>query len=246
MLYGLTPLLLLAARELWRATLALRNALFAAQVALLALGAVSAPLARWIGGRSGDDLLATLTGGAQSTLLPASAAGIGTLLLAVWWVDRAGPASFALRWTLPAAVRVQVGAAVVAAWLVAVVAPWWGDLVQGPVRRAAMQTKVFEAQLDAAASAMAAPAASASASASPSAPTAATATAPNPTAVLWHLNQPSFAFYLGRPTPRRDPVGGELALTRLDRIDPAGLNCGDFRLVYAERGLAVFRIRGAH
>jgi hypothetical protein len=62
---------------------------------------------------------------------------------------------------------------------------------------------------------------------------------------MWHLNQPSFAFYLARPTPRRDPVAGDLALTRLDRIDPMQLNCGDVRLVFAERGYAVFQIQGA-
>jgi hypothetical protein len=61
---------------------------------------------------------------------------------------------------------------------------------------------------------------------------------------MWHLNQPSFAFYLGRPTWRRNPVAGDLALTRLDRIDPMQLNCGDVRLVFSERGYAVFQIRG--
>ncbi|RZS58512.1 ArnT family glycosyltransferase [Sphaerotilus mobilis] len=36
--------------------------------------------------------------------------------------------------------------------------------------------------------------------------------------VQWGLHQPSFALYLQRPTPRRAPQPGELALVRVDRL----------------------------
>lgn len=42
---------------------------------------------------------------------------------------------------------------------------------------------------------------------------------PDATVVQWGLHQPSFALLLGRPTPRRAPHPGELALVRVDRLD---------------------------
>ncbi len=42
---------------------------------------------------------------------------------------------------------------------------------------------------------------------------------PDQTVVQWGLHQPSFALYLGRPTPRRAPKPDELALVRVDRLD---------------------------
>jgi 4-amino-4-deoxy-L-arabinose transferase-like glycosyltransferase len=225
MLYGLTPLILLAARELQRCSMPIRVALVGAQALLLGVGAASPPLARMIGARSADDLVDALTGGAQSALLPASAAVLALVLAAVWFGGRALP-----RLALSPLAGVQVGGALVAAWLVGVVVPWWGDLLQGPVRRAAQQVLAFQA--------------GAEGRPGPAATTRDSAT-PTVDAVMWHLNQPSFAFYLARPTPRRDPVAGDLALTRLDRIDPMQLNCGDVRLVFAERGYAVFQIQGA-
>jgi hypothetical protein len=36
--------------------------------------------------------------------------------------------------------------------------------------------------------------------------------------VQWRARQPSFAFYLGAPTPSQEPAAGQLALVRKDRI----------------------------
>ena len=41
--------------------------------------------------------------------------------------------------------------------------------------------------------------------------------------VQWGLHQPSFALLIGRPTPRRAPEPGELALVRVDRLDTLSL-----------------------
>lgn len=49
---------------------------------------------------------------------------------------------------------------------------------------------------------------------------------------------PSFSVYLGRPTPVRNAEPGELALTRTDRLPPAG----DYDTLYAEGGVALIRI----
>jgi len=38
--------------------------------------------------------------------------------------------------------------------------------------------------------------------------------------VQWRARQPSFAFYLGAPTPSREPLPGQLALVRKDRLKP--------------------------
>ncbi|HEX5125479.1 MAG TPA: glycosyltransferase family 39 protein [Rhodocyclaceae bacterium] len=41
-----------------------------------------------------------------------------------------------------------------------------------------------------------------------------------PDAVQWNINAPSFSVYRQRVTPSRDPVPGEIALTRADRLPP--------------------------
>ncbi len=38
--------------------------------------------------------------------------------------------------------------------------------------------------------------------------------------VQWRARQPSFAFYLGKPTPSGEPAAGQLALVRKDRLRP--------------------------
>jgi hypothetical protein len=58
--------------------------------------------------------------------------------------------------------------------------------------------------------------------------------------VQWGLHQPSVAYYLDRPVPRRAPREGEAALVRTDRLDAlnreAGLNA---RPVATVRGYAL-------
>jgi 4-amino-4-deoxy-L-arabinose transferase-like glycosyltransferase len=67
--------------------------------------------------------------------------------------------------------------------------PWWGDRLQGPVRELALQARALGATGNAA------------------------------PLVQWGLHQPSFSFYLGQPVPRRAPQAGEIALVRRDRLN---------------------------
>ena len=69
--------------------------------------------------------------------------------------------------------------------LVTVVAPYVGELMQGPTQRAAMIAK-----------------------------------SRTETIVLWHFPAPTFSAYLGRQTPARPPVPGELAFTRQGQVPP--------------------------
>ncbi|NML17178.1 phosphatase PAP2 family protein [Azohydromonas caseinilytica] len=62
------------------------------------------------------------------------------------------------------------------------------------------------------------------------------ARAPLPTVVQWAVNQPSFAWCLGTPTPRRLPEAGEWALVREDRPPP-----GDYAVCARERGFALWQ-----
>lgn len=48
--------------------------------------------------------------------------------------------------------------------------------------------------------------------------------------VQWRARQPSFAFYLGAPTPSAEPAPGQLALVRKDRLKPE-----DGAIIVAER-----------
>ena len=57
--------------------------------------------------------------------------------------------------------------------------------------------------------------------------------------VQWRLHQPSFAFYLGQTAERADPVNGDWALTRLDRIKPDEL--AKLNVVREVRGYALVR-----
>lgn len=58
--------------------------------------------------------------------------------------------------------------------------------------------------------------------------------------VQWRARQPSFAFYLGAPTPSGEPAPGQLALVRKDRIQPDD----DVVIVAERRGLALVAKRG--
>jgi 4-amino-4-deoxy-L-arabinose transferase-like glycosyltransferase len=118
--------------------------------------------------------------------------------------------------------RFALAAALTTAATFCVAVPWWGDVLQGPVERAAGVAR-------AALAAEAPPANSAAISAG--------AAGPLPTAVQWTLHQPSFGFYLRRPAPRREPQPGELALVRVDHLPPDV----DVKILYQERGYALVR-----
>jgi len=57
--------------------------------------------------------------------------------------------------------------------------------------------------------------------------------------VQWRLHQPSFAYYLNQTTERADPVNGDWALTRLDRVKPEEL--AKLEVVQQVRGFALVR-----
>lgn len=135
MLYGYTPLALLGGRLLADApSRALRIALWTTfAVTLVALFATP-----WIGmtiaARRAPGLYRSLieTAPAPSTLYLVAAL-IAAAVIAVIAVIEWRPASAS--W--PAAMCAPLGAVVVALFLVAAVVPWWGETLQGPVRRLA-------------------------------------------------------------------------------------------------------------
>ena len=89
------------------------------------------------------------------------------------------------------------GAALVLAGLLASWAvPWWGEALQGPIERAAFAAG--RAQSDRVKAGL-----------------------PPAGVVQYRTHQPSFAVGLGQEAPRRDPLPGEMALTRRDRMTGA-------------------------
>jgi len=59
--------------------------------------------------------------------------------------------------------------------------------------------------------------------------------------VMWGLNTPSFIVYSGRLAPRRDPLPGEIALTKTKRL----ADLPDHEVLYRKRGIALIRLGGA-
>jgi 4-amino-4-deoxy-L-arabinose transferase-like glycosyltransferase len=132
-LYGATPFLLLMAVELERSGAAVRWAIAVACVALLALVVVPAwTLPLWIAEVRHPMYRALLTGAAAPTLLVAA----GVIAAGVVLGLAAAPAR--LREGLPGSASPLLGACVVALVLLGFGMPWWGTLLQGPVRDAAM------------------------------------------------------------------------------------------------------------
>jgi 4-amino-4-deoxy-L-arabinose transferase-like glycosyltransferase/membrane-associated phospholipid phosphatase len=193
-LYGLTPLALLAGRRL--AEPALPRGWRCSLVAAWVVAFLAIALAPWalpyLAPRAPQGLWRTLL----FTLppwpwWPAGATLGGTLLLTAllrrqaWW----------LRW---------LGAAfVLGSLVVAAAVPWWGQALQAPVCRLAALAR---------------------------------AQASRPAVVQWGVNQPSFAWCLGAPTPRRDPRPGEWVLLREDRPPP-----GRYAVCARDRGFALWR-----
>jgi 4-amino-4-deoxy-L-arabinose transferase-like glycosyltransferase len=157
------------------------------------------------------------------------------------------PARSAAALRLTPSTRAALAGAVTALALAWLVLPWWGERLQAPVKDAALLARAWLAGQDelgagpgtgvgAGAGAPAAAASAASAGSAASA-VAAMVAAPSPSTrqvVQWRLHQPSFAFYLGRPTSVRPPRPGELALVRLDRL-PAD-HPERWRLLHQGRG----------
>jgi 4-amino-4-deoxy-L-arabinose transferase-like glycosyltransferase len=60
--------------------------------------------------------------------------------------------------------------------------------------------------------------------------------------ILWRLNAPSFSVYRGQPTASRDPVPGDVVLTRAVRLPqlPPG---AAYDVLYAKHGIVLIRLR---
>jgi hypothetical protein len=56
--------------------------------------------------------------------------------------------------------------------------------------------------------------------------------------VMWGLNTPSFIVYSGRLAPRRDPLPGEIALTKTKRL----ADLPDHEVLFRKRGIALIRL----
>ena len=131
-----------------------------------------------------------------------------------WWLLAAVTAVWLLIWCWPKGCltdKAVLGALLGAFWVVLAVLPWWADTLQGPVRDLAVQARQVSHATEA--------------------PFHGSA----PKVLQWQTRQPSFAFYLGAPTPAGAPSPGALALARTDRLP----GDGRWRAVAESRGFAL-------
>lgn len=203
--YGLYagPALALLTVQVWdQAGRAMRAALWIG-LALLLLLVTAAPWALasgWIGIR--DPLYAALLQGAPRPWWPSAAYAAAAAVILLAWLAR--HAAFTPRFA-------------VAAWALTLAtagfgAPWWGEALQGPIRRSAEFTRAW-------------------AHAQPAAP---------PRVVQWQAHWPSVAFYLRQPVPQEPPGPGELAVTRTDRLQRQQPTWR-IEVLWQERGVSVVR-----
>jgi 4-amino-4-deoxy-L-arabinose transferase-like glycosyltransferase len=101
-------------------------------------------------------------------------------------------------------------AVVMAGWLVIAVLPWWAQTLQEPIRTLAKTVPIAQMTL-----------------------------LDRQPLVQWRLHQPSVGYYLGKPVERRDPAGGDWALTRVDRLTPSDFE--RYQVVESVRGYALVR-----
>jgi hypothetical protein len=130
-MYGLTPLVLLIAHELFkRPGKGLAMGLAGLQLALIGLLASSEPLAHFLATKTKDALALGVLNGAHDGPTLWLAAVLAVVLLAVWCIKR---------WSV--ADRAWVSSGLLALWVVQVVIPWWATTMQGPVRDLALVAK---------------------------------------------------------------------------------------------------------
>ncbi|MDP4302100.1 ArnT family glycosyltransferase [Leptothrix discophora] len=193
-LYGLTPLAILAGRALTEPAVPAETRSQRIGQAGLALGFLLLPLGvLWASDLAQGHIAAStrpaealhalllagpgLLSGEAGRTLAIGAAVLGLLLGGASWAGRRSP----LRPAAP-----LLAAALLVLGLTQLLLPWWAERLQGPVKTLAGIARTQQ---------------------------------PGRVAVQWGLHQPSFAFYLGQPAPRRAPEAGELALVRADRLD---------------------------
>ena len=203
-LYGFTPLMLLAAQELVGARLAVRLALCVTIIAVVALGAASPWLAHYLSTTTHDALYQALLSSAPPAPWTWMCVPIGLLVFGlVVWVPN-------VRNYLSEADGAVFAALLAAGWMVLAVLPWWGQTAQDPIRTLARYVPIAQMNL-----------------------------VDQQRVVQWRLHQPSFAFYLNQTVERADPVNGDWALTRIDRVKPEEL--AKLEVVQQERGYALVR-----
>jgi 4-amino-4-deoxy-L-arabinose transferase-like glycosyltransferase len=131
-LYGATPLFLLLARQAEVAGRAARALVAAAAALVLALVAALPALAPVVAPRVGDPLYRELIAGGRD--LPGGALALAAGLAAVAWTVAARAVRDGPR-------RMAAGALAAALVLAGAATPWIGELVQGPVKRAALAAR---------------------------------------------------------------------------------------------------------
>jgi 4-amino-4-deoxy-L-arabinose transferase-like glycosyltransferase len=203
-LYGFTPLALLAAQELVAVGRWVRVALFVTIAAVVALGAALPWIVHALAAGTPDPLYRTLL----STAPPAPwwwlGLPIGLLVFALTiWIPN-------VRSYLSEAEGAVAAAALAAAWLVFAALPWVGQTLQDPIRVLARTVPIAQLNLQ-----------------------------DRERVVQWRLHQPSIAYYLGQTVERTDPVGGDWALSRADRLTPAEL--AKLEVVQSVRGYVLVR-----
>jgi 4-amino-4-deoxy-L-arabinose transferase-like glycosyltransferase len=174
-LYGVTPLILLAARGLPLIGERTIEAIVVLAVTLVAAGPASAILAESLTSRLGDTYWDQLLDLGELELPPSwrLAAAVVLLILTVAMLRRAAPM-----------LRVVVICLLASGYTMQQTVPWWGRALGDPVRELALIARSLDEPV-----------------------------------VQWRVHQPSLGFYSGRPAPRREPSGGELALVRVDRLE---------------------------
>ncbi len=252
LLYGFTPLALLAGRELARCDTQGRAALARLPRTLLALSLVASPaLGIGITELVRQSLRAQKPAAdaytLQHALLAAPAPTLGLWFAAIgvgmlaWMLCAPGPADTHAppgppdrRWFGRSALAAALGVLFQVHGLL----PWWADRLQAPVQTLALQARALHH--------------------SPGHDRAqrqdATSSAPA-TVVQWGLHLPSFALYLGQACPRRAPRAGELALVRSDQLDALADQHGSaaaatpgshpWQALYSQPGLTLIRWIGA-
>lgn len=140
-LYGFTPLVLLAAMELAAVTRAVRAGLAATMLGLVAFGALSPWVAPLLARTTHDGLYRTLLSHAPVAPWVTAALPVALLVFAaVIWVPN-------VRSYLTEAEGALAGGVVTALFLVLAVLPWWGETLQAPIKQLAQTVPVAQLSL---------------------------------------------------------------------------------------------------